>query len=148
MNDHRIPLEVCPSSNVQTKAAKSWEAHPIDFYVDYGLRVTINTDNRTITDTTVSKELWLCHQHYGWTLDRIKELLVAGFKSSFMPYREKVDLLRAITQELDQFHAPANGRSVERRPAAQEAMEVHEAGCATATPDPVPESAPSTEIVR
>jgi hypothetical protein len=64
-----------------------------------------------------------------------------------MPYREKVDLLRAITQELDQFQAPANGRSVER-PAAQEAMEVHEAGCATATPEPVPEPAPSTEIVR
>src|SRR5688572_15348373 len=127
VNDHRIPLEVCPSSNVQTKAAKSWEAHPIDFYVDYGLRVTINTDNRTITDTTVSKELWLCHQHYGWTLDRIKEMLVAGFKSAFMPYREKVDLLRAITQELEQFQAPANGRSVDRRPAAQEAMEVHEA---------------------
>jgi adenosine deaminase len=148
VNDHRIPLEVCPSSNIQTKAAKSWEAHPIDFYVDYGLRVTINTDNRTITDTTVSKELWLCHQHYGWTLERIKELLVAGFKSSFMPYREKVDLLKAITQELEQFQAPANGRSVERRSGQQEAMEVHEAGCVTATPEPVPEPAPVTEIVR
>ena len=118
MNDHRIPLEVCPSSNIQTKAAKSWEAHPIDFYVDYGLRVTINTDNRTITDTTVSKELWLCHQHYGWTLERIKELLVAGFKSSFMPYREKVDLLRVITQELemgDKYYiaSPANAGSAE-----------------------------------
>jgi hypothetical protein len=65
-----------------------------------------------------------------------------------MPYREKVDLLRVITQELDQIHAPANGRSVERRSGAQEVMEVHEAGCATATPEPVPEPAPSTEIVR
>ena len=95
-NDHRIPLEVCVSSNIQTKAAASWEAHPVDFYVDYGLRITINTDNRTITDTTVSKELYLCHKHYGWSLDRIKEIVISGFKSAFMPYREKAVLLAEI----------------------------------------------------
>src|SRR5687768_5173114 len=110
VNDHRIPLEVCISSNIQTKAALSFASHPVDFYVDYGLRVTINTDNRLITDTTVSKELWLCHKHYGWTLDTIKEILVAGFKSAFLPQREKADLLRAITTELAQFEAPSNGQ--------------------------------------
>ncbi len=94
VNDHRIPLEVCPSSNIQTKAATSWETHPLDFFVDYGLRVTINTDNRLITDTTVSKELWLCHKAYGWSLDQIKEILVAGFKSAFLSYREKTDCAR------------------------------------------------------
>jgi adenosine deaminase len=146
VNDHRIPLEVCVSSNIQTKAAKSWEAHPVDFYVDYGLRVTINTDNRTVTDTTVSKELWLCHQQYGWTLDRIKEIIISGFKSSFMPYREKVDLLRVITQELDRFQAPTNGRAVDRK--ASSPPEILEAGCATVTPEPTPEPSPSTEIVR
>jgi adenosine deaminase len=144
VNDHRIPLEVCVSSNIQTKAAKSWEAHPVDFYVDYGLRVTINTDNRTITDTTVSKELWLCHQHYGWSLERIKEIIVAGFKSAFMPYREKVDLLKVVTQELATIQAPANGKTQGRRPAE----ELHEAGCATATPEPPPPPTPATEIIR
>jgi adenosine deaminase len=146
VNDHRIPLEVCVSSNIQTKAATSWEAHPVDFYVDYGLRVTINTDNRIVTDTNVSKELWLCHQHYGWTLDRIKEIIVAGFKSSFMPYREKVDLLKVITQELDRFQEPSNGRSLERRASSQ--PEILEAGCVTVTPEPVVEAPPVTEIVR
>jgi adenosine deaminase len=147
VNDHRIPLEVCVSSNIQTKAASGWEAHPVDFYVDYGLRVTINTDNRTVTDTTVSKELWLCHQHYGWTLDRIKEIIISGFKSSFMPYREKVDLLRVITQELDKFQEPANGRSVDRK--GQSQAEIHEAGCATVPPpEAAPESPPATEISR
>ncbi len=107
INDHRIPLEVCPSSNLQTKAALSWESHPVDFYVDYGLRVTINTDNRLITGTTVSKELWLCHQHYGWTLATIKEIIISGFKSAFMPYREKADLLAEISAELATFHPPA-----------------------------------------
>ena len=110
VNDHRIPLEVCPSSNVQTSAAPSWETHPVDFYVDYGLRVTINTDNRLITDTTVSKELWLCHKHYGWSLQTIKEIIIAGFKSAFMPYREKADLLAEISAELATIQAPTNGK--------------------------------------
>lgn len=100
VNDHRIPLEVCVSSNLQTKAAATWKAHPVDFFVDYGLRITINTDNRLITDTTVSKELWLCHQHYGWTLDTIKSVIMAGFKSAFLPNREKTDLLAKISAEL------------------------------------------------
>jgi len=100
VNDHRIPLEVCPSSNLQTRAAASWETHPVDFYVDYGLRVTINTDNRLMSDTTASKELHLCHTHYGWSLDTIKEIIIAGFKSAFMPYREKADLVAEISREL------------------------------------------------
>lgn len=106
VNDHRIPLEVCPSSNLQTKAASSWETHPVDFFVDYGLRVTINTDNRLMTDTTVTKELHLCHTHYGWSLQTIKEIIIAGFKSAFMPYREKADLLAEISTELTKFVAP------------------------------------------
>ncbi|MDQ3370057.1 MAG: adenosine deaminase [Myxococcota bacterium] len=106
VNDHRIPLEVCPTSNMQTRAAQSWETHPVDFYVDYGLRVTINTDNRLMSDTTVSRELHLCHRHYGWSLQTIKEIIIAGFKSAFMPYREKSDLLAEISRELSQYEDP------------------------------------------
>jgi adenosine deaminase len=114
VNDHRIPLEVCPSSNVQTRAAESYASHPLPFYFNYGLRVTVNTDNRLVTDTTVSKELLLCHQHYGLNLDDIKEILVSGFKSAFLPYREKADLLKAVVDELATFQLPANGRGVDR----------------------------------
>jgi adenosine deaminase len=106
VNDHRIPLEVCPSSNLQTKAAAGWDTHPVDFFVDYGLRVTINTDNRLMSDTTVTKELLLCHQHYGWSLQTIKEIIIAGFKSAFMPYREKADLVAEISRELASFQDP------------------------------------------
>ena len=142
VNDHRIPLEVCPSSNLQTKAATSWETHPVDFYVDYGLRITINTDNRLITDTTVSKELWLCHKHYGWSLDTIKEIIIAGFKSAFLPYREKADLLAEITAELAKIKVPANGKTREVvRPAPSE---VQRAGAPTSPDDP----RPSTDILR
>jgi adenosine deaminase len=106
VNDHRIPLEVCPSSNLQTRAAASWETHPVDFFVDYGLRVTINTDNRLMSDTTVTKELWLCHQHYGWSLQTIKDIIIDGFKSAFMPYREKADLVAEISRELASISDP------------------------------------------
>ena len=126
VNDHRVPLEVCVSSNLQTKAAQSWEEHPVDFFVDYGLRVTINTDNRLITDTTVSKEIWLCHKHYGWTLTQIKDIIIAGFKSSFMPYREKVDLLEEIVDGARRGSTP--------RPTARASSPGTgpvEAGCAT-----------------
>src|SRR5215813_9592775 len=106
VNDHRIPMEVCPSSNVQTRAATSWETHPVDFFVDYGLRVTINTDNRLMSDTSVTKEFYLCHQHYGWSLQTIKEIIISGFKSAFMPYREKAELLAEISRELATFEDP------------------------------------------
>jgi len=106
VNDHRIPIEVCPSSNLQTRAASSWETHPVDFFVDYGVRVTINTDNRLMSDTTVTKELHLCHQHYGWSLQTIKEIIVAGFKSAFMPYREKADLVAEVSRELATYEDP------------------------------------------
>jgi len=101
VNDHRVPLEVCPSSNLQTGVARDWDEHPVDFYVDYGLRVTINTDNRLITDTTVSKELLLCHKAYGWSFDQIQQVVIAGFKSAFISYREKADLLTEVTAELE-----------------------------------------------
>jgi len=143
VNDHRIPLEVCVSSNIQTKACSGWESHPVDFYVDYGLRLTINTDNRLITDTTVSKELWLCHKHYGWDLDRIKQVVISGFKSAFLPYREKADILKRVTTQLEAFHAPTNGKT---RPENSEA-DMREAGSVALEPeDEQPER--STEITR
>ncbi|MBN1210099.1 MAG: adenosine deaminase [Myxococcaceae bacterium] len=100
VNDHRIPLEVCPSSNVQTGAVPSLAAHPLKFYFDYGLRVTINTDNRLITDTTVTKELWLAHKELGLELEDLTTIIVSGFKSAFLPFREKQDMLRAVNQEI------------------------------------------------
>jgi adenosine deaminase len=106
-NDHRIPLEICLSSNIQTRAAPDLASHPLPFFYTYGLRVTINTDNRLVTDTTVSKELLLVHQQYGFALDDLKELIISGFKSAFLPYREKADLLKKVTAELGQIREPS-----------------------------------------
>lgn len=103
MNDHRIPLEACPSSNVQTGAVRDIASHPIKFYYDLGLRVTVNTDNRLVTDTTVSNELWLCHSKMGMSLPDIKSIIVSGFKSAFMPFHIKQSYLRRATEELERF---------------------------------------------
>lgn len=100
LNDHRIPLECCPSSNVQTGAVRDFRSHPLKLYFDLGLRVTINTDNRLITDTSVSKELYLVHSEMGVPFADIKSMIVAGFKSSFQPFHEKQALLRKVVAEL------------------------------------------------
>lgn len=94
VTNHRIPLEVCLSSNLQTSVVEDLAHHPLRLYYDLGVRVSVNTDNRLITDTTVTKELWLAHEHLGFTLEDLKILLIQGFKSAFLPYRTKRDVLR------------------------------------------------------
>ncbi len=103
LTDHRTPLECCPSSNVQTGAVRDLTTHPLKLYFDLGLRITVNTDNRLITDTTVSKELWLCHVKMGLRLSDIKSIIMGGFKSSFLPFHERQAYLRKVGQELEQF---------------------------------------------
>ena len=101
--DHRIPLEICPSSNVQTGAVASLSAHPLKLYLDLGARVTVNTDNRLITDTTASRELWLCHTQMGLLPKDIARIVLNGFKSAFLPFHIKQGYLRRIAGELERF---------------------------------------------
>jgi adenosine deaminase len=103
VNDHRIPLECCPSSNVQTGAIRDLASHPLKLYKNLGLRVTVNTDNRLITDTTVSKELWLCHTEMGLGLRDIKQIILSGYKSAFLPFHVKQQTLRKVSEELAAF---------------------------------------------
>jgi adenosine deaminase len=103
VNDHRIALECCPSSNVQTGAIRDLPSHPLRLYKNLGLRVTVNTDNRLVTDTTVSKELWLCHTQMGLSMRDLKQLILAGFKSAFLPFHVKQQYLRKVSEELRAF---------------------------------------------
>jgi len=103
VNDHRIPLECCPSSNVQTKAVKRMVDHPIRLFYDLGLRVTVNTDNRMVTNTTVSKEFLVIHEQLGFSLEEIKEVIIMGFKSAFLPYSLKRAMLAEVVDELKSF---------------------------------------------
>ncbi len=103
VNDHRIPLEICLTSNVQTGAASSFTTHPLRLYYDYGLRITINTDNRLVSDITVTDELHLTAKHLDLNLDDIKSIIIDGFKSAFIPNRAKSIMLNVVNDKLKKF---------------------------------------------
>jgi adenosine deaminase len=103
VNDHRIPLEVCLSSNVQTRTVKSIKDHPFGFYLDQGVRVTLNTDSRLISDTTVSREILLASRAFRLSPYEVKRIIIMGFKSAFLPYADKARLLRNVSLEIDRI---------------------------------------------
>lgn len=103
VNDHRIPLEICVSSNVHTRSVRRLEDHPVRLYYDYGLRITLNTDNRLMSNTTASQELFKAAVQFEFTMEDIKNIIVAGFKSSFLSYRDKVRLLKRFLPELGRY---------------------------------------------
>ena len=88
---------------MQTGAIRDLASHPIKLYKNLGLRVTVNTDNRLVTDTTVSKELWLCHKVLGFTMPDLKQIILSGFKSAFLPFHVKQQYLRRVSEELKGF---------------------------------------------
>lgn len=101
VRDHRIPIEMCPTSNVQTGAVTSIERHPIREYFDRGLRVTVNTDNRLMSNTTMTDELALCCEHLRFSLEDIKKVVLNGFKSAFLRYPERKALIGEALSALD-----------------------------------------------
>ncbi len=101
INDHRIPLEMCITSNMHTKAIEKIENHPAKFYFDLGLRVTLNTDNRLISNTTLTDEYMIAIEKLGFKAEELKYVIINGFKSAFMPLHEKVRLLKQVTKELE-----------------------------------------------
>ncbi len=114
VNDHRIPLEMCPTSNVQTKSVPSFEAHPLPDFLRRGLRVTVNTDNRLVSGTTSTQELQVCVDRFGLDLEEIVDVVVAGFKSAFLPLAERVRLLDEVFSQLRALGVPY-GQEISRR---------------------------------
>ena len=106
VNDHRIPLEICLSSNKDTKAVDNLKHHPFKLYYDYGLRVTLNTDNRTVSDTTITDEYFLAAKLFDLSLEDLKNIAIYGFKSTFQPYAEKVKLLRKALDKMKKIKLP------------------------------------------
>jgi adenosine deaminase len=91
--DKRIPLEVCLTSNVDTGAVKSIEEHPFGIYYRYKFRVTLNTDDRLMSNTTLTKEFKLAHDVFDLTFDDIEKLTINAMKSAFIPYKRRIDLI-------------------------------------------------------
>jgi adenosine deaminase len=98
--DHQIPLEVCPTSNVQTHVVPSYEAHPIRHYVDAGVAVTVNTDNRLFSRTSVTDELWHVHTRCGVGAEALREIALNGFRHAFLHWEEKQALVKQFAAEI------------------------------------------------
>ena len=100
VSDHRIPLEICLKSNLQTGAISTLKNHPMKYYFDFGIRTTLNTDNRLITDTTLTDEYWIAYKDLGFSFDQLCDIILYGFKSAFLPYRKRKELLNQTTLAL------------------------------------------------
>ena len=93
IRDHRIPLEVCPSSNVDTGAVASLAEHPIRHFLAQKLRVTVNTDNRLMSAITLSEEFRRLSETLSLTIDDIERLSINAMKSAFLGYDERVAII-------------------------------------------------------
>lgn len=96
VRDRRVPLEMCPTSNVHTGAARSLATHPIGLLRRLKFRVTVNTDNRLMSDTTLSRELHVLSQTFGYDLGDLQWLTINAMKSAFLPFDQRLDLIERV----------------------------------------------------
>ena len=96
LRERQIPLEMCPISNLQTKAAKSAAEYPFREFLDAGLYVTINTDNRMVSGTSMTRELSWLSKEFQLTKEEAEGLMRKAAKAAFAPEEIKKKLVREI----------------------------------------------------
>ena len=110
VRDKRIPLELCPASNVQTGAATSVAEHPIGLLTDLRFRVTVNTDNRLMSGTSMTEEMWSLVEAFGYGAAELRWFTINAMKSAFLPFDERLALI-------DEVIKPGYAGLVDRAPA-------------------------------
>ncbi len=96
IRDRRIPLEMCPTSNVHTGAARSITEHPIGLLRRLSFRVTVNTDNRLMSGVTLSSEFAALCEAFGYSLQDVQWLTINAMKSAFAPFDERLELINTV----------------------------------------------------
>jgi len=94
--DKRIPLEICLISNVHTGAARSLNEHPFKIFYQEKFRVTLNTDNRLMSDTSMTKEFEAAADTFGLSLDDFERITINAMKSAFLPYDKRCDFIYSV----------------------------------------------------
>ena len=115
IRDRRIPLEMCPTSNVHTGAARSIKEHPIGLLRALSFRVTVNTDNRLMSGVTLSSEFAALSEAFGYGLSDVQWLTINAMKSAFAPFDERLALINTVIKP---GFASAMAPPVTTRPAA------------------------------
>ena len=98
VNDRRIPVEICITSNVQTRATASYETHPVRRYFDEGIAVVLNTDNRLMSGTTLTDEYVHAATHLRFTTEELIAIALNGFQCAFVHAPERAGLLERATR--------------------------------------------------
>jgi len=98
VRDKRIPLELAPASNVQTGAAPSIAEHPIGLLTDLRFRVTVNTDNRLMSQTSMTDEMTALVEAFGYDLDRLRWFTINAMKSAFLPFDERLAIIDEVVK--------------------------------------------------
>ncbi|MYS19929.1 adenosine deaminase [Streptomyces sp. DvalAA-14] len=98
VRDKRVPLEMCPTSNLQTGAASSYAEHPIGLLRRLHFRVTVNTDNRLMSGTSMSAEFEHLVDAFGYTLDDMQWFTVNALKSAFIPFDERLAMINEVVK--------------------------------------------------
>jgi adenosine deaminase len=102
VRDRRVPLEMCPTSNVNTGVCETIAEHPIGLLRRLRFRVTVNTDNRLMSDISMTRELHKLHEAFGWGWDDFEWLTINAMKSSFWPFDKR---LRIINEQIKPGYA-------------------------------------------
>jgi adenosine deaminase len=98
IRDRRIPLEMCPTSNVHTGAASSMDAHPFDLLRRLRFRVTVNTDNRLMSGVSMSSEMAALDRAFGLGLGEMEWLTINAMKSAFAPFDERLRIINEVVK--------------------------------------------------
>jgi len=107
VNDRRIALEICLTSNVQTRAVESYNEHPLRQYFDRGMNVVLNTDNRLMSGTTLTDEYAHAATTLGFSFDELCEIALNGFASAFISWEERERLITAARIEMGMLRGGA-----------------------------------------
>jgi adenosine deaminase len=94
--DKRIPLEICLLSNVHTGAVDKIENHPFGILFKEKFRVTINTDDRLMSDTTMTKEFLTAIQYFNLNLEDVEKVTINSMKSAFIPYKQRLNYIYSV----------------------------------------------------
>ncbi len=98
VRDKRIPLEMCPASNIQTGAADTIADHPIGLLTKLRFRVTVNTDNRLMSQTSMTDEMWSLVEAFDYTLADLRWFTINAMKSAFLPFDERLSLIDDVVK--------------------------------------------------
>ncbi len=109
VRERGLTLEQCPTSNLHIGAVDSIAAHPIGRLFDLGFRVTVNTDNRLMSDITLTQEMERCCRAFGWSWPEVREVTLNAIKGAFIPPGQQQDIIERMIQPSFAAFLPSEG---------------------------------------